>query len=279
MTSHPDSQGASRVVIRSTASGSVMAEFPGRWEGFFPPSGNEVYLVGPQGARLERWDMETGKLQGEISLAGAPVQAPATDYIYALDGTTLAGVYSNAVCVWNSSNGAQIGRMLALPGEKYSTGAVSPGGRRVALSAETAYDITLFDLESGTSRLLTNHTELVKGLCFSRDGRYLASASVDRFVRVWDATTGRLLGELLGHLEEASDVAFSPDGRTLASIGISQSVKFWHLPTFREVLSLDIPDAGEKIAFSPRNDGLVFTSLHHTARVVSFGAEGAQVSW
>jgi WD40 repeat protein len=164
---------------------------------------------------------------------------------------------------------------MSLPGEKFSTGAVSPGGQYLAVSCETPYTIALYDLKSDVVRFLTNHTELVKGMCFSWDGKLLASASVDRFVRVWDTATGKLLGELLGHVEEASDVAFSPDSKTLVSIGTSQSIKFWHLPTFREVLSLDMPEMGEKVAFSPRNDRLVFTSRHNTARVFSFSPHDA----
>ena len=66
-------------------------------------------------------------------------------------------------------------------------------------------------------RVLTGHTEDVVRVAFSHDGKTLASASVDKTVRLWDAATGKTVRTLAGHEEAVRDVAFSPDDRWIAT--------------------------------------------------------------
>jgi WD40 repeat protein len=46
---------------------------------------------------------------------------------------------------------------------------------------------------------------------FSRDGRWLATSSLDGTARIWDANTLTLVRELTGHDDAVNSVAFSPD--------------------------------------------------------------------
>jgi WD40 repeat protein len=67
---------------------------------------------------------------------------------------------------------------------------------------------------------------------FSPDGRTLASGSSDKSIRLWDASTGKPVGEpLRGHESAVFSVTFSPDGRTLASASMDKAIRLWDAST------------------------------------------------
>ena len=111
-----------------------------------------------------------------------------------------------------------------------------------------------WDAETGDPLLtLFGHSNWVRGVAFSPDGKQLATTSWDRTAKVWDAGSGRELMTLAGHKGWLRGLAFSPDGAHLATAGEDGVAKVWNVGPSRELLAF-MPHEGAAVrglALSP----------------------------
>ena len=66
-------------------------------------------------------------------------------------------------------------------------------------------------------------------LAFDPHGKFLASASGDRTVKLWDVATGERLETFGQPLLDQYTVAFSPDGQHLAAAGADNRIRIWRI--------------------------------------------------
>ena len=147
------------------------------------------------------------------------------------NGTLISGSDDHTLRAWNVSTGRQrwkkdVGngvRTVALP---------SHDPHFIAYGGNTNYDIRMRYSDDGDWRgQVEGHTSHVLTLAFKPNSYLLASASVDKTIRIWDVGDRdnlRHVRTLQGHTEVIGLVAWSPDGRTLASASNDGTVRLWN---------------------------------------------------
>jgi WD40 repeat protein len=118
----------------------------------------------------------------------------------------------------------------------FSAMALSPDGRTLVLGTGYGQPFVRI-LDAGNGRLvkvLHGHGSWICDLAFSSDGRWLASASCDQTLRVWDSATWTPQGNpLRGHNQEVHAVAFARDARRLFSGSKDGEVLLWDVQASR----------------------------------------------
>ncbi len=81
------------------------------------------------------------------------------------------------------------------------------------------------------SRIIGNvrlrHSREINALAYSPDGAYLATASSDRTVRIWDLGNGHEILRYTGHNEMVRSLVWSSEGDFIASAGGEKNIKIW----------------------------------------------------
>lgn len=100
-------------------------------------------------------------------------------------------------------------------------------------------DFTLYLWNPETSKhpvkRLTGHQQAVNHIQHSPDGRYFASASFDKKVKLWNGVTGDFVTTFNGHVGAVYQVAWSACGRYLVSASKDSTAVLWSVATKQRV--------------------------------------------
>jgi WD40 repeat protein len=106
----------------------------------------------------------------------------------------------------------------------------SDGSRIVVASNRANRELELLDGMTGSpiGKPFVGHTDTVKFLSLSLDGKIIVSSTGSSTVRVWDVITGKPVGvDLGGHIDHVTSVSVSPNGQRLLSSSEDGTVRVW----------------------------------------------------
>jgi WD40 repeat protein len=160
---------------------------------------------------------------------------------FSQDGRRLVTVnLDGTVSVWNAASRKHIKTF----GDKIEFAALDPQGKRIVTLREgqtqregDEYHAKLWDartgrliaqLEGDQDYQVSPHIEsLPLAAIFSPDGAIVVTQNFAKWVKLWDATNGRLLARLDGHPGIITAMAFSHDGTRLLTGSEKGTVRMW----------------------------------------------------
>jgi WD40 repeat protein len=169
---------------------------------------------------------------------------------------TVAG-HSEFVQLWSLSSNRLLAQFEVTANTEKHYARYTPDGRFLLVSGDAGRILAAWRIDGTPERrLLGGHRGGITDLAFSPDKRYLASASKDLTVRIWNLTEGTLLATCAGHEAPPQSIAFSPVGEMLASgeWGGGGQVRIWNSRTGELISNLPVPgflDQIWRLRFSP----------------------------
>ncbi len=115
---------------------------------------------------------------------------------------------------------------------------------------------------------LEGHTDWVRSVVYSPDGKWLVSGSSDRTVKLWNSQ-GQWQRDLVGHGDAILSVAVSPDSRLIASASQDKTIKIWSLGDAAAPPQTLVGHTNtvSRVVFSPDGQFLASASWDQTVRI------------
>ena len=159
--------------------------------------------------------------------------------------------------------------------------ALSPDGKTLAISGTNAhiryYDVAsrarlpILSIPADTKNKDTKKPYYVmQSLIYATNGEFLLSAGEDKFIRMWNPVTGKLIRKFQGHTGWVNTIALSQDNKILASGSDDHSIKLWDIASGKLIRTL----RGHEefiygVAFSPDSTVLASRDYHGNVRTWS----------
>src|SRR6266487_1621067 len=112
------------------------------------------------------------------------------------------------------------------------------------------------------------HDASVTSEQFSPDGQRVVTTSYDRTARLWDAASGKPIGEPMKHEDTVISAEFSPDGHRVMTASNDKTARFWDAASGKPIGEpMKHEDAVDSAEFSPDGHRVVTASRDRTARL------------
>lgn len=184
---------------------------------------------------LHVWDIAGDETRKIETVTGSLALSPDKTIVAVLHGEeklTLVDLASGKeIRSWSVERAERIQSENVLPGAPpFPEIAFSPNGKSLATKG------FLWSVATGRKLYpLEGDEEATFGLCFSPDGKQLATGKKSR-IELWDTNTGKKIHDFPNHKGTVKDLAYSPNGRQLVTAGFD-SLRLWDVQTGKLIRS------------------------------------------
>jgi WD40 repeat protein len=170
---------------------------------------------------------------------GKPVKAAHLALVESLafspDGKFLASGGYQEVIIWDVQTGAVRHKLTGFADRVVALAFSAKGNLLATGGGPPSEDgeVKVFDASTGklVVELKSPHSDTVYGVCFSPDGKMLATCGADKFVKAFEMPSGKFIKSFEGHTHHVLDVGWKADGKLLASAGADNVIKVWTFDT------------------------------------------------
>ena len=143
---------------------------------------------------------------------------------------------------------------IELPFSYTKYAAASPDGNLIAFG--TPEYLNLWDIDQH-KLLWKTPLNNIRHVVFSPDGQWIATATSNRKVMIWNVVEGTPRVQFTSHRSLIHDFVFSPDSQTLVTATLDQTIKFSHVATGQELLELPHTGRVHRLEFSADGHRLI----------------------
>lgn len=154
------------------------------------------------------------------------------------------------------------------PGGSFAPAVSGQQAASVSQPVSRSKQVNLPQPQKNTLFICSGHTSRVTAVVWSPDASQLLSASYDKTIRLWDASSGKILHILRSHTDRVNAVAWSPDGKHIASASDDSLVHIWNAASRQVIFTYD-RHVGKvlTLAWSPDGTRLASASSDKTVQV------------
>jgi WD40 repeat protein len=200
----------------------------------FTPDNQQLATGGDFGV-IHTWNSENGVAVSSYVGHSGPVNAIA----FTANDEMLTGSSDKTAAVWNLNPGWALDRTIgsiddpSLLVHRVSAIDFNDDGSMICTGGgvpSRSGEVKIWKVDDGSvvHSMPNAHADTVLGVSFSRDGRFIATAGADKYIRTFDVVTGEPIRQFEGHTNAVLGVAWRADGKMLASCGADNMIMTWN---------------------------------------------------
>jgi WD40 repeat protein len=193
--------------------------------------GNQIHLYDAGSTQHVRSFIDPNLASPDKKPVKAAHMALVESLAFSHDGRLLASGSFGEVVIWDTQTATIRSRLTGFA-DRVVALAFSAKGDLLATGGGAPTEdgeLKVFQVASGklVADLKSAHSDTVFGVAFAADGARIASCGADKFVKVFEISSGKLLKSFEGHTHHVMDVGWRADGKFLASAGADNVIKVW----------------------------------------------------